>query len=559
VRTFPVGARHARGPAVLRAGLLALLLAVALAAGGRAQVPGAGGRDDGAGAFIAPPPSQAPAPASPAPVPAPAAPEVAAPAPAASGPAVGAALPEVARTVARSVELAGRTIAYTAQVGWLPVAHARGTARAWLFYTAYAAAPQAGEPARPVIFAFNGGPGAASMYLHLGALGPRRAALGPEGAAGPVPLVDNAESWLGLGDLVFIDPVGTGLSRAELTGGRTGDADDAFWETDADIDALYRFILAWLERHGRGRPVWLVGESYGGFRAARLADSLAKVASVRLGGAVLVSPALDRGTMAEDRMMPIGALLRVPTYAAVAWRHDRVPGVGRELAARDRLVAEAERWALGEGLSDLVQGDALPADRRKTFLAAYARFTGLSPALVAERDGPIGAVEFARSLLPDRRLGLYDASVAVPARGRDPTLRAIGQPLVAAMERYLADDLGLALPGKYTGLNPRTNRDWTWMPRGAFGYPSAAEALRDALTTRPALRVLVVHGRYDLVTPFAATAFAVAQLRLPPDRRAAVRLAVLDGGHMMYLHDESRQALVALATELIARPAAAAP
>ncbi len=522
----------------IRRWLLALALAASL--GGFAQAQDSQ-RDEPALPVPAGPP--APPAAAPAPPPAP----------------LSAALPEVARSVARAIMLPGGPLDYTATAGWLAITHARGTARASIFYTAYTLATPA-SASRPIIFAFNGGPGAASVYLHLGTMGPRRAQVGPAGAPeGTPPIVDNAETWLGLGDLVFVDPVGTGLSRAQANDGGSGD--EAFWDTDSDVDAMYRFVTDYAARYAPGRPVYLVGESYGGFRAARLADSLSKLSTIRLAGVVLVSPALDRGAMADDRLMPVAAMLRVPTFAAVAWHHDRTPGIGRDLAGRDRFIAEAEAWALGQGLTDLAAGDTLPPGRRKQFLATYAQFTGLPPELAEQRDGIVGIVEFARNLLRDsaRMVGLYDASVTIPQRGRDPTLRGIGAPLTAAIEAYLAGEIGLASDAKYTLLNPRTNRDWMWLPRGAFGYPSAAQALREALITNRGLRVLIVHGRFDLVTPFAATSWAVAQLRLPPDRRAAVRFAVLDGGHMMYLHDDSRRALTALATEFIAGVAATTP
>jgi carboxypeptidase C (cathepsin A) len=520
----PVSPKLARHKS-LRPWLLALLLAASLAGAVRAQ--------------------QAAAPS---------------PSPAADAPAAPAASSEIARSVARAIVVGGHTLDYTATAGWLALGNARATAQARIFYTAYSLAPGAApQAARPVIFAFNGGPGAASVYLHLGAMGPRRAVIGPQGVEGTPPLIDNAETWLGLGDLVFVDPVGTGLSRAETNDGRP--AEDAFWETDADIDTMYRFIVAYVARFAPGRPVTLVGESYGGFRAARLADSLSKLATIRLAGVVLISPALDRGAMANERMMPLAAMLRVPSFAAIAWYHDRVPGVGRTRAARDRFLAEAEAWALGEGLNALVAGDALSAGRRKQFLADYVRFTGLPPEVAARRDGEVGIMEFARSLLGDsgQALGLYDASVSVAQRGRDPTLRGVGTALGAAIESYLTGEIGLVVHPPYATLNPRINRDWMWLPRGTFGYPNAAESLREALISNASLRVLIVHGRFDLVTPFAATSWAVGQLRLPPERRAAVRLAVLDAGHMVYLHDEARAALTALASELIAGGAATAP
>lgn len=467
-----------------------------------------------------------------------------------------------ARTVERRFSAGGQDFAYSVRASWQAVPNAGGTANGEIFHVAYTR-EDAGAAPRPILFAFNGGPGASSVYLHLAAMGPRRAALAADGTAQPgqPTLVDNAESWLGFADLVFVDPVGTGLSRAISADGSISDS-RSFWEVEADVRAMTRFVRDYLERAGRrGSPVFLVGESYGGFRVARMARLLAESYGVRVAGLIMVSPVLDRGAMAIDPFMPVATMLRLPTYAAVAWRHERVAGVGRDAAARDAFVAEAERYAMSDGLVAVSAGDALPQDRRKAYFAAIAHFTGLSVDEVARRDGVIGPDVFAGLLLAGsgRALGLYDASVAGPRGDRMGSLRGLGIALSDAIEIYLRDEVGLVPPTKYISLNAETARDWQWLRRGDFGYPNVAPRLREALIADGALRVLIVHGRYDLVTPFASSSWTVAQLRLPPARRAAIRFALFEGGHMMYLHAESRQALTALAREFIVPPAPAAP
>lgn len=476
--------------------------------------------------------------------------------------ALAAPFDSAARSVERRFAADGQDFPYTASAGWLAVPSTGGQTVGEIFHVAYRRG-DVGGAGRPIIFAFNGGPGAASVYLHLGAMGPRRATVGPDGVVpgSNPPLVDNAESWLGFADLVFVDPIGTGLSRAVAADGSVANGRE-FWDTEADARAAARFVRDYLDRIGRrASPVYLVGESYGGFRVARLARMLPESYGVRLAGIVMVSPVIDRGAMAIDPFMPMATMLRVPTYAAVAWRHGRAAGIGRDESARDAFVAEAEAFALGDGLIAAVAGDTLPRDRRKAFYAQLARFTGLSTEETTRRDGVIGPDVFANALLADsgRALGFYDASVTGPRGDRMAGLRGLGSALAMAIESYLGEDIGLVAPSKYIPLNQDAARDWQWFRRGDFGYPNAAPRLREALVADPALRVLIVHGRYDLVTPFAATAWTIAQLHLPPARRSAVRLVVLEGGHMMYLHDESRRQLSALAREFVAAPIPPAP
>lgn len=465
-------------------------------------------------------------------------------------------------TAGRRFAADGQDFAYTVRAAWQPVPSLTGAVTGEVFHVAYTR-DGAAAPTRPILFAFNGGPGASSVYLHLGAMGPRRAAVGPDGTLQPGQpmLVDNAESWLSFADMVFVDPVGTGLSR--IAGGATNSEDArAFWDVEIDARSMARFVRDFLQRTGRREsPLYLVGESYGGFRVARMARMLSEFHGIRPAGLVMVSPVLDRGAMAVDPFMPVPAMLRLPTYAAIAWRHERVAGVGRDAAARDLFVAEAERFALGDGLIAASAGDALSVDRRKAFHAGMARFTGLSLEDIARRDGVIGPDVFAAMLLAGsgRVLGLYDASVTLPRGDRTSGLRGLGSTLGTAIETYLRDEVGLATSGKYVPLNFQTSRDWQWLGRGDFGYPNAAPRLREALIADAALRVLIVHGRYDLVTPFASSTWTVAQLRLPPARRAAIRFGLFEGGHMMYLHDESRRGLTATAREFIAQPAPAAP
>lgn len=439
-------------------------------------------------------------------------------------------------TTRHALDLPGGGVEVTATAGAIVVETARGEAEAEIAFVAYTL-PAEGA-ARPVTFAVNGGPGAASAYLNIGAMGPWRLPMDP---AGPVPsqdvtLVPNDESWLPFTDLVFLDPVGTGFSRLI-------DPDDdkraRFLSIEGDVAALAQAIRRWLVDNDRiGDPKVFVGESYGGFRGPLVAEALRDEEGVALDAMVLVSPVLDFGwwTQAEHTPWPDMALL--PSLAAA------------EMEAEGQFseagLAEAEAYASGEYATDLLRGvqDAAAVGR---IVDRVTELTGLDRATVSATAGRVDAEDFARAAGRERgrRMSVYDAAVlgAEPLPGRrhggDPVLDAMTAPLTAAMLAHYRDTLGWRPTRSYQLLNRSVSRAWDW--DGGRGQPEAVTALAESMALDPELRVLVVHGATDLVTPYFASRLILRQLpAYGPGERLA--MAVYRGGHMFYLRDDARTA-----------------
>jgi carboxypeptidase C (cathepsin A) len=439
----------------------------------------------------------------------------------------------------------GRTLRFTATAGSLSLPGPQGAAQAELAYIAYRLNGAEPRSSRPVTFALNGGPGASSAWLQLGALGPWRL---PIAGAAAVPsaapeLVPNAETWLGFTDLVFLDPVGTGYS-----GFLTGEEEvrRRLWSVEGDVRSLAAAVRRWLEEHGRvASPKFLVGESYGGFRVPRLARALQSEEGVGPSGLVLVSPALDLGGRSEafDPLLWVG---RLPTMAAAARA-----AAGEEVTRA--ALAEVERYAAGDYLLDLVRGERDTEASARLGERVAAALPGVDPGVARRRHGQVEPEEFLRELWRGRGPGpgrgaaglvasAYDASVAgadpfpLAARGGrhpDPLLDALLAPLAGAIRELYAGRLGWR-PGdgrRYEVLNRDVARAWDWGPAGRASRPEALGALRTALALDPRLRVLVAHGLFDLVTPYFATALLLDQI---PERAGAerVRFAALPGGHM---------------------------
>lgn len=435
----------------------------------------------------------------------------------------------------------GRTLAYSAEAGLLTLSADERTPAGHMFYTAYRVESEA---ERPLTFVFNGGPGAASAWLHLGLMGPKRLVFGDDGAPPPPParLTVNPESWLAFTDLVFVDPVGTGYSRAESP--PEGEGENLFWGVDQDLGALGEFMRLYLTRQGRwGAPVYLAGESYGGFRVAALAARLPEEAGIALSGAILISPVIDYGHVRDSRFGVLPWVLRVPSLAAAARFWERAEGDPADLGAvetfaRDRLLPALT----GQG------------DRGAIWRDLAARI-GLAPEMVAGWGGRIPIDVFARELMGEsgRLVSVYDASLDFlnpepPGVGTvEPLLELLRPPFTAAFARYVAEDLDWHSDLEYRLLDERTHARWDWdsgMP-GHQGHVGAGDALARAVTLQPDLKVWILHGRYDLVTPYFASAVAVAQMDLAGPVRDNVRLSVYDGGHMMYTHDPVRRAVSA--------------
>jgi carboxypeptidase C (cathepsin A) len=443
-----------------------------------------------------------------------------------------------------AVEAGGQRLSYKAVAGTLPALGSKGETSANIFYVAYTLDTQS---TRPVSFVFNGGPGAASAFLHLAAMGPRGVAFTANGAGPvqPAQITDNPETWLEFTDLVFIDPVGTGYSRSTAAG---EEGERAFFSVDKDASVLTEIVRLYLARSERSlAPVFLVGESYGGFRAALLAHRLLQ-AGVQVKGAVLISPALDFSTLRADAYDPLPLVFDLPSMAAS--HMERRDGVSGSLDS----LREVEAFARGPYLLHLVAG----MKRDESIQAALSRYTGLSQEVVARHHGRVSASLFVEEFEKknERALSRYDGTVSAPApqpaeqNHYDPILDGATTVLNAAMAQYARQELGYRTDFPYHLLNRKVNEAWDFrMKSMRQGYANALDGLQEARTRNPALRLLVVHGYSDLVTPYAGTQFLIDQLP-PIDTASPIVLRVHRGGHMMYLRPDSRRLLKEDAREM---------
>ena len=434
------------------------------------------------------------------------------------------------------LKVGGRTLKYTATVGRLPIKAEHGdTVEASMFYVAYTLDGVDDTSKRPLMFSFNGGPGSSSVWLHLGALGPRRVRMLDDGGlpAPPYSLVDNEQTWLDRTDLVFIDPVGTGYSRAKPEAG------NKFWNLDGDIRSVGEFIRLYLTRsHRWTSPLFLVGESYGTTRAAGLAGDLIEH-GIALNGIVLVSSILNFQTAEFTKGNDLPYVLYLPTYAAIAWYHKRLaPDLQGDLSA---TLKQAEAFALGPYATALAQGDQLPAAERQAIARQVARFTGLSPEYVALADLRVEIQRFCKELLrADRRtVGRLDGrfvgmdNVGVTSEPEyDPSMAAIRPPFTAAFQQYIATELGFTSDEPYHILGGGFS-DWAWNRDNSF--VDTSEALRKAFTHNPYMRLFVASGYYDLATPYFATTYTLSHLGLDPVLRDRVSGEHYQAGHMMYI------------------------
>jgi len=436
------------------------------------------------------------------------------------------------------ITLGGRELAYKAEAGMLPLLKEDGGPRANIFYVAYTLVTDADAARRPIMFCFNGGPGASAVWLHLGGLGPRRAKVSADGSLPPPPfeLVANEHTILPACDLVFIDPVATGFSRAAKD-----EKPEQFFGKDPDIAAMAEFIRLFTTRNARWRsPKYLCGESYGVFRAAGLAAELQDRHGMFLNGLVLVSGLVDYGTIIPGPSNDLPYSMFLPSFTAVAHAHGRLP---EELQAdRAKALAEAEAFAAGEYLTALYAGLALPEPRRVAAARTIARLTGLPEKLVLDHDLRVDPSTFREKLLADERLilGRFDGRIT----GRDgdqaggvprfdPSYDAALGPLAAAMNAYVREELKFEsdLPYKVlTGVNP-------W-PQDQNRYASTARQLGEALSRNHHLRILVQTGLCDLAVPSRSLRHSIDHLQIDPVLRNNVTYASYDSGHMMYLRLE---------------------
>jgi len=429
----------------------------------------------------------------------------------------------------------GHELAYTAEAGMLPLLKEDGSPRANIFYVAYTVSGS-DAAARPIMFCFNGGPGAAAVWLHLGGLGPRRARVNEDASLPPPPfqLVDNEHTVLSVADLVFIDPVATGYSRAAKD-----EKQEQFFGKDPDIAAMGEFIRLYTTRNKRWRsPKYLCGESYGVFRASGLAAELQERHGMFLNGLVLVSGLVDYGTIMPGPSNDLPFALALPSFTAVAHAHRKLPGdLQGDLP---KALAEAEAFASSEYVTALFAGASLPEANRGDVAKKIARLTGLSEKLVLDHDLRVSSSVFREKLLADERLilGRFDARITSRdgdhsghAPRFDPSFDAALGPLAAAMNAYVREELQFESDLPYrvlTGVGP-------W-PQDQNRYASTAGDLGEAMSRNHHLRVLVQTGRCDLAVPYRSMRYSMDHLGIDPELLKNVTYADYDSGHMMYLH-----------------------
>jgi len=434
-----------------------------------------------------------------------------------------------------------RSLKYVARAGVIPLKDEFGETEAEIFFTAYELEGVKDRSSRPLTFAFNGGPGSSSIWLHMGALGPKRVRMEKEGwmPKPPFRYEDNADTWLDQTDLVFIDPVGTGFSRAAKE-----ELDKKYWGFKGDIESVGEFIRLYLSRYERWTsPLFLAGESYGTTRAAGLAGYLVD-RGITFNGIILISTVLDLSAIRFVRANDLPYQLFVPTYTATAWYHKKLvaPLQKKRLAG---LMAEVKAWSEGELTLALMKGDRLSEAERKAVAKKLGDYTGLDPNYVLGTNLRVEIFRFCKELLREERrsVGRIDSrfkgieALAVTENPEfDPSMLAIIPPYTAALNQYVRAELGIKTDLDYEAMSGKVNEKWEW---GNGALPATGEELRAAMAKNPYLKVLVGQGYYDLATPLFATEYMISHMNIDPALRANVEIAYYEAGHMFYLDVDS--------------------
>jgi carboxypeptidase C (cathepsin A) len=441
-------------------------------------------------------------------------------------------------TTTHAVTIGGQVVNYTARAGTMVLKDEDGTPRASFFFVSYT--KDGADPAkRPVTYSFNGGPGSSSVWLHMGALGPKRVSyLDDEGHAAKPPyrLVDNEDSILDVTDLVFIDPVTTGFSRAIPFKEAS-----KFHGVDSDVQSVGEFIRLWTTRYSRwSSPKFLAGESYGTTRAAGLSGWLNRQ-GVYLNGIMLISSILNFETASFDSANDLAYELFLPTYTAIAWYHKRL-SPDLQNGTVENAVAMSEKYALGPYAAALMQGDRISDDERHNVAAHLATLTGLSHEYIERANLRIRIDRFDKELLRDQRrtvgrldgrfLGI-DKDAAGEDTEYDPSYAAIFGEYTAVINDYIRRSLKFESDLAYEILTDKV-RPWSY-DRVQNRYLDVAETLRGAMTQNEYMKVFVANGYYDLATPFAATRYTFDRLQLDPEVKKNVSMDYFEGGHMMYI------------------------
>jgi carboxypeptidase C (cathepsin A) len=444
----------------------------------------------------------------------------------------------------------GKTFSYTATTGRLPIKRGDGKVEAEMFFVAYTLDGQ-DSGKRPLTFAFNGGPGSASVWLHMGALGPKRVVLQSNGfmPAAPYRLEDNPDTLLDHSDIVMVDAMATGYSRAA-----TPELTKKFLGVKGDVQAFGEFIRLYLSRYDRwSSPLFLLGESYGTTRAAGIAGYLADH-GIAFNGVTLLSMAVDFQTLEWNKSNDLPYFLLVPTFNMIAgYHHKLATDLSPDMAkTRDEVV----RWSMTDYALALGKGDALTPEERRKVVEQLSRYIGLRPEVIEAHNLRIDVPTFTQELLLDQKLiaGRLDGRFTSPNpdgddREYDPTSAAILPPYTSAFYNYLRTELNykIDMPYRVFAYDEVGFQKWEW-GNAVEGFPSTAGGLRSAIIKNPYMKILVMEGYYDLATPFAAANWTMDHLDLNPQFRQNISYATFNSGHMVYIdrsqHDKMKKDLV---------------
>src|ERR1043166_8094901 len=439
------------------------------------------------------------------------------------------------------IHVGGATIKYTATAGMMPIKNREGEVEARMFFTSYVVDRPDGAPPRPLTFSFNVGPGSASVWLHMGAIGPKRVKMNADGSmpSPPFELVDNEATWLTKSDLVFIDPVGTGYSRAARP-----DLAAKFFGLQGDIESVGEFIRMYLTRYERWTsPLFLAGESYGTTRASALSGYLIG-RGIAFNGIVLISRIMNFETTDFASGNDLPYVMYLPSYAATAWYHKKL---GRDLQSKsvEKVVAEAEEWATNGYTLALERGDRMSASERQDAINKLAHFTGLDPKFIDNANLRVSLNFFRKELLRDEKRSIgrldarfkgYDSSYVSAGPDFDASEAAIRPPYTSTFNNYVRTDLNYKSDIEYYilggGIGP-----WNWGTNN--GYVDTSVALRTAMAQNPYLKIFVAMGYYDMATPYFAVQYTMHHISLDPALLKNFSTGYYEAGHMMYIDEKS--------------------
>jgi carboxypeptidase C (cathepsin A) len=454
-----------------------------------------------------------------------------------------------------TTRIGGQSVAYKATASLTMLKDDKGDPTALIFSTAYTRTDLKDGSARPIAFVYNGGPGSASIWLHMGAFGPRRVVNADAASTPPAPykIEDNANSLLDKTDLVFIDPVGTGFSRAA---GKAQNKD--FWGVDQDVKMFAQFINTYVNRNNRwNSPKFLIGESYGTFRSVALGNYLQNHDGMYVNGIVLISSVLNLGTISFNPGDDLPYVLYLPSYAATAYYQKALKDPPSDLAA---FLVEARKFAATDYTAALMKGSNITPAEKSDMAAKLSHYTGLSEDYLMKADLRVNLQQFNVELARSRGLttGRYDSRYTMPTYDlltenaeEDPSFTSVLGAFVAGFNSYEREELKVVQERSYEALSFEVGGNWDWKHRGPTGggfFPGSANVEGDliqALMTNPHLHVQVENGFFDMATPFFATEYTMDHLFLPAHLRDNIDLKYYGAGHMMYLHQEDLNKLKA--------------